>query len=81
MPHKLPQVSGQSIVKLLKRYGYEIIRQRGSHIHLRKNDAMGQHSITVPDHHTLAKGTLDDILLKISLVNNIPRQDLIDQLS
>lgn len=81
MPHKLPQVSGQSIVKLLKRYGYEVVRQRGSHIHLRKNDAAGQHSITVPDHHTLAKGTLDDILNKISLVNNIPKQDLIDLLS
>jgi predicted RNA binding protein YcfA (HicA-like mRNA interferase family) len=81
VPHKLPQVSGQAIVKLLKRYGYEIVRQRGSHIHLQKNDVTGQHSLTVPNHHTLAKGTLDDILVKISLVNNIPKQDLIDRLS
>ncbi len=80
MPHKLPQVSGQDIVKLVKRFGYVVVRQRGSHIHLQKNDVTGQHSITVPNHHTLAKGTLDDILNKISLVNNIPKQDLIDLL-
>jgi predicted RNA binding protein YcfA (HicA-like mRNA interferase family) len=80
VPHKLPEVSGQDVVKLLERFGYTIVQQRGSHIHLQKDDATGQHSITVPNHHTLAKGTLDDIVNKISLVNNIPKHDLIDLL-
>lgn len=33
---KLPQVSGSKLVGLLQSLGYEVIRQRGSHIRLRK---------------------------------------------
>jgi hypothetical protein len=41
---------------------------------------VGEHNITVPDHKTLAKGTLNDILTRVSLWNNIPKQDLIARL-
>ena len=77
---RLPQVSGNQVVKLLKSLGYEVVRQRGSHIRLTKSTALGEHKITVPAHLTLAKGTLTDILNKVSLWNNIPKEDLLKRL-
>ena len=41
---------------------------------------MGQHSVTVPDHREVAKGTLNDILNKVSLWNNVPKERLIEML-
>ncbi len=77
---KLPQVSGNDVVRLLQSLGYEVVRQRGSHIRLRKVIPLGEHNITVPAHKILAKGTLGDILNKISLWNNIPKENLIGKL-
>jgi predicted RNA binding protein YcfA (HicA-like mRNA interferase family) len=61
--------------------GYEIIRQRGSHIRMRKTSEMGEHNITVPAHSTIARGTLNDILNRVSLWNNVPKETLIRTLS
>ncbi len=77
---KLPQVSGNDVVRLLQSLGYEVVRQRGSHIRLRKVAPVGEHNITVPAHKILAKGTLGDILNKVSLWNNTPKENLIDKL-
>jgi len=77
---KLPQVSGADIVRLLQRLDYHVIRQRGSHIRLRKVTPLGEHNITVSAHRVLAKGTLNDILNKVSLWNNIPKKALIEKL-
>ena len=77
---KLPQVSGNDVVRLIQSLGYEIVRQRGSHIRLRKVTSLGEHAITIPAHKILAKGTLSDILSRISLWNNIPKNNLIDRL-
>ncbi|WXG41567.1 MAG: type II toxin-antitoxin system HicA family toxin [Candidatus Freyarchaeum deiterrae] len=77
---KLPVVSGEKLVKLLRKMGYEVIRQRGSHIVLRKITEGGEHNITIPNHHEIAKGTLNDILSKVSIWNNISKDNLIDML-
>lgn len=77
---RLPQVSGYDLVRLLRSLGYEILRQKGSHIRLSKLTNIGQHNITVPDHKTLAKGTLNDILARVSLWNNISKEELIARL-
>lgn len=60
--------------------GYEAIRQRGSHVGLRKETPAGDHNITVPDHDEIAKGTLNDILSRISVWNSIPKEDLLRML-
>ena len=78
---RLPQVSGRDLVKLLHSLGYETIRQRGSHIRLRKLTVVGEHNLTVPDHKVVAKGTMNDILTSVSLWNNIPKRELLDRLS
>jgi len=77
---KLPVVSGDKLLKLLMSLGYEIVRQRGSHVRLRKITKAGKHNITVPKHSEIAKGTLNDILSKISIWNNIPKEELINML-
>ncbi len=74
---KLPQVSGSIVVRLLTSLGYQVLRQRGSHVRLRKITPLGEHNVTVPLHDTVAKGTLNDILTKVSLWNGIPKDDLI----
>jgi len=47
---------------------------------LRKTTALGEHAITVPAHKVVAKGTLSDIISRVSLWNNIPREELIRRL-
>jgi predicted RNA binding protein YcfA (HicA-like mRNA interferase family) len=77
---RLPQVSGRALIKLLHSLGYETVRQKGSHVRLRKITAVGQHNLTVPDHKILAKGTLNDILTLVSLWNAIPKEELLERL-
>ncbi len=77
---RLPQVSGHALIQLLCSLGYEILRQRGSHVRLRKVTVIGEHNITVPNHPVLAKGTLNDILTRVSLWNSIPKDQLLERL-
>lgn len=77
---KLPVISGDKLIKLLVNLGYEIVRQKGSHVRLRKITEAGEHNITVPKHSEIAKGTLNDILSKISIWNNMPKEQLIEML-
>ena len=77
---KLPQVSGAQVIKLLESLGYTRLRQKGSHVALRKATSLGEHNITVPAHKVVAKGTLNDILAKVSLWNNISKEGLLKQL-
>ena len=77
---KLPVISGNHLIKMLSKLGYKIIRQKGSHVSLRKTTEAGEHNITVPRHPEIAKGTLTDILSKISIWNNIPKDKLIDMI-
>ena len=77
---KLPQVSGSQLTGLLQSLGYEVIRQRGSHIRLKKVTALGEHAVTIPAHKVIAKGTLGDIIGKVSLWNNISKEELIKRI-
>ena len=80
MTTRLPQVSGGSVVALLVKLGYTVARQRGSHIQLKRVAEAGEHRLTVPAHKTIAKGTLNDILHKVSLSTGLSRQDLLSRL-
>jgi predicted RNA binding protein YcfA (HicA-like mRNA interferase family) len=53
----LPRISGREAVSAFRRLGYEIDRQKGSHIILRHRDAPFRR-LTIPDHREVAKGTL-----------------------
>ena len=77
---RLPQISGRSLIRLLVSLGYEVVRKKGSHVRVRKRNELGEHNLTVPDHDVLAKGTLNDLLTRVSLWNNIPKDALIERL-
>jgi len=47
---------------------------------MRKMTPIGEHNITVPDHKALAKGTLNDLLTRVSLWNGISKEVLLDRL-
>ena len=56
---KLPRdVSGSEAVRALRRLGFAVTRQDGSHIRMSKG---GLH-VTVPNHRSIAAGTLKNIL-------------------
>lgn len=58
---KLPVVSGNDVIRALKKIGYETDHQKGSHIILRQN-FNPYRRLTVPNHKEIAKGTLKSIL-------------------
>ena len=57
---RLPVLSADKVIKALKRAGFRIVRQSGSHIHLW--DDKNKILVTVPNHSELAKGTLNSII-------------------
>ena len=59
---KLPRISGLYAIKALERIGFKQIRQRGSHVVLKKMTTEGEIGCVVPLHQELALGTLKGIL-------------------
>jgi predicted RNA binding protein YcfA (HicA-like mRNA interferase family) len=64
---KLPSVSGERLIRALKRAGFVELRQKGSHVSLEKRTADRVFKTVVPMHNELAKGTLSDILKQSGL--------------
>jgi len=62
MPPRLRRVSGQAAIRALEKLGFVQVRQRGSHVVLRKQTAGGTAGCVVPLHRELAIGTLRGIL-------------------
>ena len=62
MSPKFPSVSGEEAVRVLKRLGFVPIRQRGSHLVLKKQMPDGELGCVVPLHKELASGTLRSVL-------------------
>jgi predicted RNA binding protein YcfA (HicA-like mRNA interferase family) len=63
----------------LKRYGYEVTRQTGSHMRLTTIQE-GEHHVTIPRHGSLRVGTLSAILSDVADHLDIPRQTLTEAL-
>jgi predicted RNA binding protein YcfA (HicA-like mRNA interferase family) len=59
---KLPRWSGAEVIRRLKELGYVQVRQRGSHVVLKKHTPTGEFGCVVPLHQELAIGTLHGIL-------------------
>jgi predicted RNA binding protein YcfA (HicA-like mRNA interferase family) len=78
---KIPRdVGGEYLAKHLKKYGYEITHQTGSHIRLTTKIKGEHHSITIPRHKSLKIGTFNSILNDISEHLGIKKQILIEEL-
>lgn len=62
---KLPVVSGAECVKALGKIGFEVYRQRGSHITMVRKSPSSQ--TTIPNHRELDRGTLRAIIRQTGL--------------
>jgi predicted RNA binding protein YcfA (HicA-like mRNA interferase family) len=67
---KLPVISGLKLIKAMKKLGFVIVRQRGSHVFLQR----GQETTVVPLHDPLKKGTLSKILKQ----SNVTLEELME---
>jgi len=72
-------VGGDELARLLKRYGYEVTRQVGSHMRLTTNQR-GEHHITIPQHKPLRIGTLNSILKDVAEHLKLSRDELVESL-
>lgn len=60
---RLKSLSGAEVKRILERHGFELVRQRGSHMILRLNQAHGDsRTVPVPTHSEIAPGTLRSII-------------------
>jgi predicted RNA binding protein YcfA (HicA-like mRNA interferase family) len=59
---RLPNISGARLVRMLEKFGFRRVRQKGSHLPLEKIVEKKTYRTVVPLHQSLAKGTLLDIL-------------------
>jgi predicted RNA binding protein YcfA (HicA-like mRNA interferase family) len=59
---KLPRIFGKEIIRILERLGFIVIRQKGSHVVLKKFNDSGAVGCTVPLHDIVAVGTLAGLL-------------------
>lgn len=62
---QFPVMSGREVVRVFERFGWEVARQRGSHIIMVKP---GENvTLSVPDHKAIAKGTLRSLIRSAGL--------------
>ncbi|MEY3417859.1 MAG: hypothetical protein RL711_118 [Bacteroidota bacterium] len=77
---KIPRdLSAKVLIKALKKYGYEIARQTGSHITLTTH-LKGVNHITIPNHNPLKIGTLSSVLQHVAEHFGKTRQELMDEI-
>ncbi len=77
---KLPrEVSGKELVRALERFGYQQIRQKGSHVTLVSRTPV-EHHIVVPLHSPLKLGMFAGIIADVARTRKISKDDLVREL-
>ena len=77
---KLPRnISAAEFVSSLKKFGYEVSRQKGSHIRL-TTLSNGEHHLTIPNHNPIKLGTLSSILNDVALHFKLSKEDTLKKL-
>ena len=59
---KLPILSGKEVVKIISKFGFTILDQKGSHIIMILEKEGIKRKAVIPNHKEIAKGTLLSIL-------------------
>ena len=78
---KLPRdLSGHDLAKTLRRYGYVVVQQTGSHLQLKSNVRGVDHHITIPAHKALKLGTLNAIISGVATYLEVERSQLANDL-
>jgi len=78
---KLPRdLSGEELARALRKYGYQVNRQSGSHMRLTSTATGSEHHITIPTHKHLKIGTLAEILGSVAAYLQVNREKLAQEL-
>jgi predicted RNA binding protein YcfA (HicA-like mRNA interferase family) len=59
---KTPSLNYEQVIAALRRDGWVVVRQRGSHIRLQKHTRTETLKLTVPAHRPIKRSTLSHIL-------------------
>jgi predicted RNA binding protein YcfA (HicA-like mRNA interferase family) len=73
-------ISSDELIESLKKYGYQISHQTGSHIRLTSNIKKSEHHITIPHHKYIKIGTLNNILNDVSVYLEMDKKSLLAEL-
>lgn len=61
----LPAISGQEAVRVFESFGWNVARQKGSHIIMTKKGEIV--TLSIPNHKEVAKGTLRSLIRSANL--------------
>ncbi|HSF68436.1 MAG TPA: type II toxin-antitoxin system HicA family toxin [Nitrospiraceae bacterium] len=64
---KLRILSGREVCRILEQHGFQIVRQRGSHVVIQRRTDAGTVTVPVPDHAEIRIGTLQSIIRQSGL--------------
>ncbi|MCD4706166.1 MAG: type II toxin-antitoxin system HicA family toxin [Candidatus Sabulitectum sp.] len=64
---KVPSPSYREVIRALRRDGWIVVRQKGSHIRLQKHILSKTLKITVPAHNSIKRSTFSHILKQAGL--------------
>lgn len=77
---KLPRnISAAELISSLRKFGYEISRQKGSHIRV-TTQSNNQHHLTIPNHDPIKLGTLSSILADVASHFNLSKEEVLKKL-
>ena len=62
---RLPALSGTEVIRTFERFGWEFVRQSGSHMTMVKDGEMA--TLSIPKHRNIAKGTLRGLIRSANL--------------
>ncbi|MGD0542546.1 MAG: type II toxin-antitoxin system HicA family toxin [Tepidisphaeraceae bacterium] len=60
MASLIPVLSGREVVRVFEKLGWQVVRQKASHIIMIKPGEMA--TLSVPDHKEVARGTLRSLI-------------------
>ena len=77
---RLPRdISSTELIKLLQKLGYQVTRQKGSHIRF-TTTKQGEHHITIPNHNPLRLGTLSSIISDVAIHFKKTKEEIADEI-
>tara|TARA_Y100000310_G_C20623794_1_gene784743 strand:+ start:1280 stop:1489 length:210 start_codon:yes stop_codon:yes gene_type:complete len=60
-------LSGKETIRIISKIGFKPVRQRGSHVFMRKETLEGKITTVVPMHKEIDRGTLLEIIRQVKL--------------
>jgi predicted RNA binding protein YcfA (HicA-like mRNA interferase family) len=64
---KIPSLPYDQVIRALRRDGWVVVRQKGSHVRLQKHTPTETFKLTVPTHRPIKRSTLSHILKQAKL--------------